>query len=90
MSDWTPSSWNNKTAAQQPRYNDRGLLDAVVSELSERPPLVTSWEVERLKSQLALAAGGKAFLLQGGDCAERFVDCTGESIEKKLKIMLQM
>jgi len=90
MSDWTPSSWNNKTAAQQPQYNDLGLLDAVVSELSERPPLVTSWEIERLKSQLALAASGQAFLLQGGDCSESFQACRTDPIAKKLKVLLQM
>ena len=90
MSDWTPSSWNNKTAAQQPQYNNRGLLNAVISELSERPPLVTSWEIERLKSQLALAANGKAFLLQGGDCSESFQACRADPIAKKLKVLLQM
>ena len=54
------------------------------------PPLVTSWEVEALKTQLAEAADGRMFLLQGGDCAERFDECRAENIAAKLKILLQM
>ncbi|HVS02577.1 MAG TPA: 3-deoxy-7-phosphoheptulonate synthase class II, partial [Thermoanaerobaculia bacterium] len=64
--------------------------DRVVAELSCLPPLVTSWEVEGLKAQLAEAAAGRSFLLQGGDCAESFLDCTPGSITNKLKILLQM
>jgi 3-deoxy-7-phosphoheptulonate synthase len=62
----------------------------VLRELSQLPPLVTSWEIERLKSQLAEAARGERFLLQGGDCAETFADCTSATIANKLKILLQM
>src|SRR5204863_5980704 len=54
------------------------------------PPLVTSWEVEGLKAQLAQAQRGEAFLLQGGDCAESFADCTSPLVTSKLKILLQM
>jgi 3-deoxy-7-phosphoheptulonate synthase len=54
------------------------------------PPLVTPSEVDRLRSALAEVAAGRRFLLQGGDCAERFMDCAAEPIEKKLKILLQM
>ena len=90
MSDWKPCSWNSKSASQQPCYNSKAELQAVVSELSERPPLVTSWEVERLRNQLALAANGKAFLLQGGDCSESFQACRADPIAKKLKVLLQM
>ena len=90
MRDWTPTSWQNKTAAQQPQYNNQGELDTIVSDISERPPLVTNWEVERLKSQLALAANGEAFLLQGGDCNESFDACRADPIAKKLKVLLQM
>ena len=59
-------------------------------QLAKLPPLVTSWEIETLKSQLAEAAAGQRFLLQGGDCAERFEDCDSASIAAKLKILLQM
>ena len=90
MHDWKPTSWQNKTAAQQPLYDNHDEFGNVVGELSERPPLVTSWEVERLKSQLAIAASGKAFLLQGGDCSESFQACRADPIAKKLKVLLQM
>lgn len=90
MRDWKPNSWKKHTAAQQPRYENHDDLGAVVDELSERPPLVTSWEVERLKSQLAIAASGRAFLLQGGDCSESFQACRADPIAKKLKVLLQM
>src|SRR5215213_2525048 len=88
--DWTPTSWRRKTALQQPSYPDPARLESVMEELSQLPPLVTSWEIERLKGQLAEAARGERFLLQGGDCAESFADCTSASIASKLKILLQM
>ena len=88
--DWTPTSWQQKPALQQPTYPDGGRVAEVLRELSRLPPLVTSWEIERLKSQLAEAAYGQRFLLQGGDCAESFDECTSESITNKLKILLQM
>jgi 3-deoxy-7-phosphoheptulonate synthase len=77
-------------AAQQPSYRDRAQLDAVVAQLAQLPPLVTTWEIEKLKEQLAAAQRGEAFLLQGGDCAENFDDCTSENVVQKLKILLQM
>ena len=61
-----------------------------LAELAELPPLVTSWEVESLKSQLAEAQQGRRFLLQGGDCGERFDDCRPDPIAGKLKILLKM
>ncbi len=66
------------------------MRDRVLQELTKLPPLVTSWEVEDLKSQLADAALGKRFLLQGGDCSESFEDCNSTVIANKLKILLQM
>ena len=87
---WSPDSWQRKRAAQQPLYPDPAAVDRVVSRLSRLPPLVTSWEVEDLKSQLAEASRGDRFLLQGGDCAENFDDCTAPAITSKLKILLQM
>ena len=88
--EWTPSSWRAFGARQQPVYPDAAALDRVLSQLSRLPPLVTSWEVLQLKAQLAEAAEGKRFLLQGGDCAERFEDCDSPTITNKLKILLQM
>ncbi|NND98160.1 MAG: 3-deoxy-7-phosphoheptulonate synthase class II [Pirellulaceae bacterium] len=87
---WDPSSWTSRLALQQPTYENREELDAVLNTLRERPPLVTSWEIDRLKTQLALAARGKAFLLQGGDCSESFDDCRADPIQEKLKLLLQM
>jgi 3-deoxy-7-phosphoheptulonate synthase len=87
---WSPASWRHKPAAHQVHYSSQSDLDAAVAELSKLPPLVTSWEIETLKSQLAEAAQGKRFLLQGGDCAERFADCNAAQITNKLKILLQM
>ena len=77
-------------AAQQLTYPDEERVEEVVAQLSSLPPLVTSWEIERLKEGLAQAAEGRCFLLQGGDCAESFDDCTSDSITSKLKILLQM
>jgi 3-deoxy-7-phosphoheptulonate synthase len=65
-------------------------LDRAVDALRVLPPLVTSWEIERLKSLLADAQEGKRFVLQGGDCAETFADCRSAVISAKLKILLQM
>ena len=90
MKDWNPKSWKKKTASQQPTYPDEGALEAIVQEMSRLPPLVTSWEVETLKSELAAAARGERFLLQGGDCAESFDECDSSAITSKLKILLQM
>ncbi|MDX1983164.1 MAG: 3-deoxy-7-phosphoheptulonate synthase class II [Bryobacteraceae bacterium] len=83
-------SWKAKPALQQPNYPDPARLKSALEALSLLPPLVTWWEAETLKSQLAEAAQGKRFLLQGGDCAERFSDCDATRIANKLKILLQM
>ena len=87
---WSPDSWREKPATQQPIYADLAALDRVEKKLSRLPPLVTSWEVERLKEQLAAAARGEMFLLQGGDCCESFDDCQSAIIARKLKVLLQM
>ena len=65
-------------------------MECALKRLSALPPLVTSWEIEALKTQLAEAAAGRRFLLQGGDCAERFDECESSAIAAKLKILLQM
>lgn len=87
---WTPSSWQKMPVVQQPVYADPEALNSVLADLSRLPPLVTSWEIENLKRQLAEATLGQRFLLQGGDCSESFLDCESASITKKLKILLQM
>jgi 3-deoxy-7-phosphoheptulonate synthase len=90
MTDWDPGSWRSRPAAQQVGYGDDAALARAMDELAALPPLVTSWEIEALREDLARAARGDAFVLQGGDCAESFDDCRPESIAAKLKILLQM
>src|SRR5690348_5723521 len=90
LSEWTPESWRQRSALQQPDYPDTEALDRVLAELRHLPPLVTSWEIMNLRGQLAEAAAGARFVLQGGDCAERFVDCTNTRIANTLKVLLQM
>jgi 3-deoxy-7-phosphoheptulonate synthase len=75
---------------QQPVYPDPQVAESIVKQIACLPPLVTSWEVRSLKSQLAEAARGQRFLLQGGDCAESFDLCDAPTIVNKLKILLQM
>jgi len=88
--EWSPSSWQSKVADQQPLYPDQAKVQDVLRRLGKLPPLVTSWEVEKLKEDIARAQRGEAFFLQGGDCAENFEDCQSDLIAVKLKILLQM
>lgn len=88
--DWHPATWQSRVAAQQPLYPDQTAVEAALGRLSQLPPLVTSWEIEHLKAQVAAAQRGEVFVLQGGDCAESFDECTSENVVQKLKILLQM
>ena len=88
--DWHPASWQAYAARQQPTYPDKAALEQAIGDLSRLPPIVTSWEIESLKDLIATAQQGNAFVLQGGDCAESFDECTSENIVAKLKILLQM
>ena len=87
---WSPDSWKNKTALQMPEYADKQKLSRIVSELKQLPPIVFEREVEDLKQKFALAQEGKMFIIQGGDCVERFADCNETTILNKIKILLQM
>ena len=87
---WSPDSWHGKPIKQQPTYRDENAVAAALARVRELPPLVAHGEVDALRTRLARASRGEAFLLQGGDCAERFADCSKEPIEAKLKILLQM
>ncbi len=89
-SEWAPDSWQKKRVTQQPAYPDPVALSRALSQLAQLPPLVTSWEIENLKTQLAEATTGTRFLLQGGDCSESFDECESAAIASKLKILLQM
>jgi len=90
IQDWSLSSWREKDALQQPTYPDDTELDEALEHVSALPPLVTSWEVENLKEEIARAAQGERFLLQGGECAESFGNCRADVITSRLKILMQM
>lgn len=87
---WTIDSWRARIAKQQPSYPDPKKLEEVLTRVRTLPPLVSTGEVGRLKAELAEASAGRRFVLQAGDCAERFSDCTAITITRKLKILLQM
>ncbi len=87
---WQPTSWQTRKAQQQPVYDDAAQLERAVADLARLPPIVVSWEIEKLRKQLAAAQRGEAFLLQGGDCAESFSDCESDHLAKQLKVLLQM
>ena len=87
---WTPESWQKRPAQQQPKYDNPEELADALKSLSQLPPLVTAWEVDRLRGQFAAAAEGNAFVLQGGDCSESFDDCNSGTILRKLKVLIQM
>ena len=87
---WSPTSWRARPSAQAPPYSDPAALEDAAQRLSKLPPLVTSWEIERLKGLLADAQAGERFVLMGGDCAEMVGDCRSTAIADKLKILLQM
>jgi 3-deoxy-7-phosphoheptulonate synthase len=87
---WSSASWREREARQQPTYPDADHLDRTLARLQRLPPLVAQEEVEHLRDFLAQAAAGRRFMLQGGDCAERFEDCTADAIGDKLRVLLQM
>lgn len=87
---WTKSDWRAKPRVQMPDYPDQGALNAVEAQLGKMPPLVFAGEARRLKAALAQAGAGKAFLLQGGDCAESFSEFSADNIRDTFKVMLQM
>jgi 3-deoxy-7-phosphoheptulonate synthase len=87
---WEPTSWQARKAQQQAKYADSAALERAVADLARLPPIVVSWEVDNLRTRLAAAQRGEAFLLQGGDCAESFADCESDRIARQLKVLLQM
>ncbi len=88
---WTPASWRSKPARHIPSdYPDLAELSRVETELRRMPPLVFAGEARRLKSKLADVAAGKAFLLQGGDCAESFKEFHADNIRDLFRLILQM
>lgn len=87
---WRPDSWQQKKASQQASYPDEIAFRNALGRLAAAPPLVTSWEIQALKDQIAEAQAGRRFVLQGGDCAELFDECEPTIIANRLKVLLQM
>lgn len=88
--DWSKSSWMEFTARQQPNWPNQAAVSKVLHELETLPPLVFAGEIRSLKTLLAKAVTGDAFLLQGGDCSENFSHVTAPRIRETLKVLLQM
>ena len=90
MHRWTPASWRSKPAAHLPTYDDAVALADTEQQLRNLPPLVFAGEARRLKTELAQVAAGRAFLLQGGDCAESFQEFHADGIRDTFRLILQM
>ena len=89
-STWSPQTWRSKSIQQVPEYPDPDALKRVEGELAQYPPLVFAGEARNLKQQLAEVSAGRAFLLQGGDCAESFAEFRADTIRDTFKVLLQM
>jgi 3-deoxy-7-phosphoheptulonate synthase len=87
---WSPSSWRGKPISQVPDYPDAAALAEVEARLKTRPPLIFAGEARNLTAALAQVAGGQAFLLQGGDCAESFGEFTANNIRDTFCVVLSM
>ncbi|GJM91496.1 hypothetical protein PR202_ga07872 [Eleusine coracana subsp. coracana] len=87
---WTPGSWRARPARQIPEYPDPAALEATERALAALPPLVFAGEARKLEERLGEAAMGRAFLLQGGDCAESFEDFGANPIREMFRLVLQM
>ena len=90
LTNWTPDSWRKFPIVQVPDYADGAKLKAVEAQLAGYPPLVFAGEARKLKRKLARVAEGKAFLLQGGDCAESFAEHSADNIRDFFRVFLQM
>ncbi len=90
MKNWKINSWKNYPVKHIPEYPDKKELDSVLGKLKNFPPLVFAGETRHLKSQLSEVVDGKAFLLQGGDCAESFAEFHPDNIRDTFKVILQM
>ncbi len=88
--EWQPAGWRQKPRVQMPDYPDPDVVVAVEDKLRGYPPLVFAGEARSLEAKLAAACDGRAFLLQGGDCAESFNDFSGDAIRDTFKVLLQM
>lgn len=90
MEHWSPKSWRTKPIAQQPVYTNQSSLELTETQLGQLPPLVFAGEIRSLTESLGEVAQGKAFLLQGGDCAESFLEFNANKIRNTFQVLLQM
>ena len=90
MKKWKINSWRNYPVKHIPTYEDAKVLTSVLNKIKTFPPLVFAGETRHLKQQLANVVDGKAFLLQGGDCAESFAEFNPDNIRDTFKVILQM
>ena len=90
MKKWKINSWRNYPVKHIPKYDDEKDLNLVLDKIKSFPPLVFAGETTHLKNQLADVVDGKAFLLQGGDCAESFAEFNPDKIRDYFKVFLQM
>ena len=88
--NWSANSWRSLPIKQQPTYLDQDHLKQTEAKLASFPPLVSYNEIDKLKSELALVCEGKAFLLQGGDCAESFAEFSHQNLKSFFRTIMQM
>ena len=87
---WQPDSWRGYPVTHQPRYRDNQQLEDISRLIANYPPLLPFIEIQRLQSQLLEVVAGRAFILQGGGCAELFTDCRADKITAELTLLKQM
>lgn len=87
---WSPDEWRNHAPHQMPDYSDQALLNSVTQRLNQSPPLIFPGEADHLRDALGQVAQGRAFLLQGGDCAESFAHYHPDNIQRLFQVFLQM
>ena len=85
---WNKSDWRSRPRVQMPDYPDQAALNAVEAQIARMPPLVFAGEARKLKRALGDVAAGRAFLLQGGDCAESFAEFSADNIRDTFKVIL--
>jgi len=90
MASWSPSSWQSKPGLQMAEWEDKAAAAVALAKLGTLPPLVHPTEADRLKALLAEAGRGECFVVQGGDCAERFQDCEAGRLEAQLELITQI
>ena len=88
--NWHPASWRNFPIKQQPSYQNLAQLKQTEEDLASFPPLVSCDEIHQLQQQLSLVEKGEAFLLQGGDCAESFLEFSANNLKNYFRTIMQM